>query len=963
MKSSFKQNEIKKLVCLAIIGMIAFGIGFLLIGQIPEKYYDVISEILSGQKGNKSLELKMFWIITALGIVYLLVRYILTKIKRVKLSEEKVLTKTTGSIIFIITASLISYALTSNIPFILVAALFIILVANNTIKDKEFKVLTASAFIYYSIYSFLVLINFFIKDFDISNDLVLLVTTIISFIIIYIEKNKNILDKVILLSQSTIPIIMLQYLLNRYLYHGNKMYLQLPIAAKIFFFGLLFIFLIYNIIFIIKRWEADDKSTNNLISIATIIVIFIFNSVDTNTSIIMPTDLHHKGEDILSFQQIFALGQTPYLKYIPVSGLFSTLSGLVLEILGGKLVYCNVAFAIYQMIFAIITIILVTRHINKNETLLFVMLFNFPIYNRTFLIVVSLLILLLPKLIQNKNLWLKIWIWLVFLGGLYYPTYGAAMLVGTLPYGIIQLITYLKSDKFRVDIKKPIFYITWILTMIPIILSIPMLINIAKHVLIYSEQTTYADGVAVFSQPVADNVLNILNFSETIKRLAYYSIRYLIPTLGLWTFTLLIIQYFNGSNKSECKKKIKKEQFLAIISCLGIMLCSYTYTLVRADFGVILQRTGYIIVLLCGMMLFIILTKYFKQTKSVYIILGLWAGIIMTLNLGGNNNLDQKIRHVYEVSDEFELVTNSKLPRVGKGFVSTGEYTTLINKNYTMKDIEKLYDNAQKLLKYDKNLNFVLYGCLGIYYLNDMPTVGQPSIHAIKDLKTSNELIEIIKKYKPVVGRNITSEQQNYYIYHWLMTTDEYIYSEEYEAFLPKELYKKIYKNDNNSKEKRLKAGFLKSDLGTSASVFGNSYDTLKNIFITNKVKYTKKCGFEESNKYTCNYNFDKSIKGVDADFIYLDIETNRNNYNQKAFNTIIDIDKTNSDIKVTLSWKEKSVNCILYQGKLLVEIGANSDWLLNNHDDLKVTIDGIPEEQHVSIKDIKFLKLDVDRK
>ncbi len=940
------------------------GVTFFMFGQTPESFYDIISESLTVYKTNKSIELKAFWIMAIIGIILLLLLFIYNKRFPKKEDEDDNIPLVKGVTASLIISIIVYFILSGNLSFPLICILFLIIISNIMIPKKEFKLLVTSCFLYYSIYATLILINVYITKITISNNLIFLFTTLISILIINLEKKYNILNKSILLFQTIIPTLLTVYLVNRYSYHNETMYLDIPIVARIFFISLILILQIYTLYFICKKYKTNEKDLNKLISISTIIAICIFNFVaDNNTSLILPNDLHHVGENILSFQQIFSFNQIPYLEYIPVSGLFSVFSGFILELIGGKLMYYGISLVIINIIFATTIILLLNKHLNKSETLLFSILFILPNYNRIYLILISILILMLPKLIENRNLWLKVWLYSCFIGGLYYPIYGVAVLVGTLPFALVQLVNYIKSTKFKKDIKKVSFYIWWAVALIPIILSIPLLFNMAKHILVYSKQSTLADGISVFGQYPLENILNIFEGHAFIKRIIFYCLRYVMPALGIWTFLIILLSEFQEKlTINKIKEKISSPKFLAITSGLSVLIVSYSYTLVRADVNRLLSRTGKLMCIICGMLLLVIFVKYLKKNISNFIIMGIFIGLIMALDFSPLTSQTNKMIHDYVVPESYKLIKNSKLPRLGNGFASPEELNSFVNEKFSIKKMENMYDKSQELLSYDKNLKFTLYGCLGTYYIMDLPTVGQPSVHAIKSKKTSDELIEIIKKYKPVVGKNIADNVQTYYLYHWLMTTDEYLYSKKYKAFLPRELYKKIFSNEQG--DNKIEAKLTKKDFTTPAVSFGKSFKTLKNIFDEQDIKYDYSCKYTSNNKYVCDYKLNKKIKGIDSDFIYLKIDTNRDNYDERNLMNTMDIDFTNADILVSISDDNKQyAKSNLYNGQLLIPIGANNDWLLNEHDNFKITIKGIESKYKLKINQIKFLKLDVNRK
>ncbi len=956
MKSFVHLKKIKILGVLFAFGMLGMALCFLLAGQTPETFHDIIAEALVILKNNKSMELNCFWIIVFVGSFVLLIDMIRTRKKR-REEKQPVFSSFSLVLLALATGMVLYYFLTMHVPLFLLTTFFLLLLSHHFLKGKEAKICLINCFLFYFFYGGLSLLNFSFHALFISKEFLLLLSFLITLCLLKLEQKKPILENCILLSQTTIPLILLNYLVDCYQYQGQEIHVPLPFFAKLFFGTLLLSFLVYNFYYLYKNWSRKEKNINQLLSFATIITIFIIHSVSMNTSAILPTDLHHTGENIQAFHQIFSKGQIPYQNYIPVSGLYSVCVGFILELCGGVMMHYNVAVAIYTTIFAILTIVLIHCHLDKKATLLLSLLFLFVNYNRVYLILISLLILLLPKLRAKKNLWLKVWIWLCFLGGLYYPVYGVSVLLGTLPFALYQMISFIRSKDGKSKLHTFRFYLEWFVVLLPIFLAVPILLHLLKHLLVYSSQSLLAEGASVFAQEVPEGLFQIFGGGQFLAKLVYYCLRYMIPALAIWIFVLLLLQFFQDcKHKKDVFKIFAHPKFFLVVSGLLLLLVGYHFTLLRADSGRLLSRTGYLIEIVCGILFFMITVRYERPNPFSAIVLGIMVAILAVLGDSPITFPNYTLQAHYTIEEDYQLIENSPLPRLGTGFVLKEDaYFTVLSKKITFQELNTLSNNAQKLLQYNPDLKFVLYGPLAAYYILDLTTTAQPSIYAIKSQEASEEFLTIIQKEKPVVGTFIANAEQSYYIYHYLMTTDDYLYAEEYEAFLPRELYQKIYGNTVGS-DKRL-ANFTIADLGVSSSVFGNSYEALKTRFT--KVQPTMQSICTRQDKlYTCTYTFSKALAKEEVDFLYLEVDTNRDLYNERAFANLLRIDFTNSDIPVKVTWGGEEIKCLLFQGKLLIALGVNSDWLLSDKEKISIQIEGIEPQYQVAISKIEFLKL-----
>ena len=105
------------------------------------------------------------------------------------------------------------------------------------------------------------------------------------------------------------------------------------------------------------------------------------------------------------------------------------------------------AFSLLKIVCAAVTMGLCYYHVKGVPTLMIAALFGLNDYERPFWILPSLLILMIQPLLENRPRWIQTWILLCFLNGIYYPTYGGALLVGTFPFTLIQIYSFIKDGE------------------------------------------------------------------------------------------------------------------------------------------------------------------------------------------------------------------------------------------------------------------------------------------------------------------------------------------------------------------------------------------------------------------------------------------------------------------------------------------------------------------------------------
>ena len=165
------------------------------------------------------------------------------------------------------------------------------------------------------------------------------------------------------------------------------------------------------------------------------------------------------------------------------------------------------------------------------------------------------------------------------------------------------------SEMHRVQKKS--FYIETLLLLIPIVVSIPLLIRMASHVLSYSHQTLLADGLALSDITVPDWFIPYFSgheFTEYLRTCFYYAIRFLTPMALIWICLLLLCIYIrkNYVQNGYSFQAFLSPAFYGLGACLILLPVCYTYTLVIMDESWVCRlfsRSGHIFLWIFGIFL------------------------------------------------------------------------------------------------------------------------------------------------------------------------------------------------------------------------------------------------------------------------------------------------------------------------------------------------------------------------
>jgi len=950
----------------AILTALADAIVFLLLFPMTsakhQVFTDFIIETLARTGTNKTGELHLFYGILLLSVclfplLYMATDYLMAKKKSMFPDEQtaslqnknghgtKNRYNVQGSLAAVLLLTLVpnlfSYVLYGNVSVpLLLLALFGVL-GSLLFKNHMWDVMILFIFIYYGFTALATLAcRLGLLSAVTSGQLYAFTAVSVSIILLFyfFTEHHAVLQMPILLVQLLFPLLFLVYFVDKYRYRSQL--LTIPFAkGYTCFFGLLVLasygILLHHIRKVLTRQKQMNRlkdvtylPLSSIICRITPVIIYIYHSFSAAPMYAQP-DQHHHGEQMIPWQQVITLGQSLYKDYSPVSGLFPFVSGSIQHmLLNGTVSDYSPAISISMVLFCIVTMYLLVEHTGTVWGVIFAIFFLLPSYNRQYFVLPVLLLLFLPRLLKKPNRWMKVWLLSCFAAGLYYPLFGVALVMGTFPLLLRQIYQFIRSGELKKASVNLFFYVNWVLCLLPVIFSIPLLLRMLRHTLTYSSQTILADGISLWGQTPPDYFMTYLSNAD-IRRILYLLLRFLLPVAGgsLFTFLLsfVLINKHKNSRISSSDSPVSPVFFL-IAGALNLIV-SYSYTLVRADTGMLLSRTSYILIAVTGMFLPAMLLSLGKQflPKQLCYLITVFALSLPMIIYHQNSDLKRpdmwiypdgesalilddgaKVYNHYEVPDSFVRSYDSGLSQqliqtLGEGFMVSDQLHYLSDYSGVMAKCEQI----------KPDMTYLGLDGQGFYYYLNARACGTGFIQAAKGFSAQSALLSEISQKRPVVF--LLEPESNYYIYYYIMTHD-YLYVAEDQALYPRELYEQLF--DRPADDYRETCESL--DLGLVAASFGNSVDTLMPHLTPVQINNSS--------------NF-KSFQGTDCDCLLLRIPdeiapTLTSVYIDFTFDR-----PTSSDQRRT-----GRVSCTINGNTLLIPVGMNCSWLLSTIDEIEIS-------------------------
>ena len=939
------------LVLLFLLGAVFIYCWLARFGNTPQVFTDVVEELTSAEGSNKSAEQDMVYLLSILGAFAVFLFYLFYNRGAQGAAGQEASRSMSVLGLLLMTALGAEYLIYGEFSIVLFALtmLWILLYVSGT--SFAFSAMISFVLSLYALCGVYRTYVFFGGSRDAGLGELTVVSLLITGIILAAshKTKKDLFLAVIAAAQLLIPLTLLVFLASSYKYGEEIIKVEMPKRISLPVWAVLIFFVVLAVLKI-KKSREKAAGADELISFGTLCCIMNFNGY-SGCGQIVSSDLHHPFENIIAFSQIFELGQKPFSEYIPVSGLYSVIQGAFLAVFGkGYYAYYNVTENMFYLAVAALLVFFATRQLKGSRVLLIAMLFPLLRYNRIALILPVMLLLSWPALIKKKNLWIQAWFISSFIQGLYYPLFGAAVCIAFMPLLLWQVISYAKGE-LKKDIKKPAFWLSWLVCILPVILCIPLLLGTLKHMLAMSSQTVFADGLSRFGQGVPDNFFADVS-SDGLRILLYDLFSFLIPAAVIWVSAILAMK-LGGIRIEKKKLMIADPEAAGLGISAGIaMLVAFSYTFVRMDVYDIYARSAGMI-FACAVMFIVIGCRYMGNSPMRYVTAAFAVFLIAAVSGESMQGIDcnEKLSAAYDVSYDYVGIGDGEVPRLGTVFINGEVYDKLLSR----RERDHAVNNAESYLG---------LGDFGYYYLYDIKGGSVMEAMTIRGYGAAKETIDILRENKTVVS-SIDSFAY-YYLYRWLMTSGEYSWSADNRKFYPGsgDAADALAANRNADIATEWR------ELGLTPSSWGLSMDSLDGLF------GAKECSIEvDARKASIKLN---GLQGADADFLYIAFDNSNGTYENILIDHIFDaVQEDTSDFatalmkrdhnpgkSVSLSWEDDKgevhgMNCAFGQGKLLIPLGSGAGWLLNSHNGIDISLQYNGESIDLpKINEYRLLKL-----
>jgi len=903
-----------------IVGIIVTGISLVILqaymGMKPQVYKDVILEAVALTGVNKTGEVYSVWISIFLGIISILVYLFLKKENIKKLKNIKI----------------------QNFDFLGIGV-FLIPIISILILKQEINIFYLIAGIIYFISPF------FVKNKKISKEKILLLLFSVYFFCLSL---KAVFDKL------------------------SKNFEIIPQDTLYLLTGIIF----FSILYFLERNKKLD--INKTIMKLQLPVPFILLTYLTNRYLIDEIEIHRipYSQRYLLWDQLFKQKMTLFGDFSGTSGFYGmTLGFLQNIILKGTDISYYPAYSLRIMLWCILLAVLIYLLVGEKYSLIIFTFTSLTIYNRIYLLLASLLILSIPRLIKRRVNWLQIYGLLSILSVFYYPLNGAGVVLGGLPFALIQMYLVIKERLIIKSLKQKIFWVLNIVLIYPVVIMIKYTSGLVKMMKLLSSQTVPADGINVYgySNPPGWFMRYVIDYR--LRNVAWY-----VSVFLAISFILLIFMYYLFLYLMQNKKLIKKlkcpEFFILSSACIAIPL-NYTYMIVRMEWveGLQFFRQSNAIIAF-GFILLVFICRYGhklfnKNIKTITIGLILVYLILIKGDVPLGNEVNY-VQHTYKISNMVYVDGNQEgIPKLGKGIIS--------EKN--MKYIRTYKEMKEKLIKENERFWPIYSREMLIIFNSKTPTkIDSPVL--TKSLRSTRENLSSIKE-KPVFITDLTN-WGSYYTYRWVIENGYVLYKyKDVDFWIRPDRYAEVFGSLEEGR-KNIFNDFETQSFDRIPYSLGNSMKSLSKIFKNrneinlstlkfdvNQIEYLSNEKFKIIDKEKnmkdkmgpyIVLNLPNVINGSEYDFMYIEFESN----DKKTGNRGIEDKK-----KIQLLWEDeqhtisenRSIWFNVMNGKLLIPVGMHAAWNFSNITKLKINFEGLESGTEIKIKKIEFMKLDTDRK
>lgn len=946
------------LLCIILFLSIACMGGIVWVQENCHSFQDFIVGEVAYTGTNKSGEWILFWALLVSGCVLAIVLACVEKQHEYREDNGKNKWLFLAILCFLpMAAHLLIYGRTTYIMIMITA-----LMASIVLVYKERSIPMAALYlcIYFAIESAVVLFGIVFHSHPLGDYGVLLASTCIFIILAYLlhklpEDKKKLYERLLAVLQIPVPALFLIYLKNQYAYEGYTFQVDFPRRYVAIIFGFAALLVVCQFIKAVKIFK-NKPGEGSIIRFPTVFSVFAFVSY-MPPAMLVQSDLHHHGEQILPWQQIVELGQKAYEEYSPASGLFPMLTGAVNSLVfHGKAVEYGISYVLVALLFEGIMMYLLHKRLGGEWTLFVAAVFHMPVYCRTWILLPVLLILSEKQLIKRRSRWLLCWVLLCFLSGLYYPLFGVALLLGTFPFGAIQFMEFIRNREWKES-----RWQEWLLGGVALLLigfSIPLLYRMARHVLSLAGQSIDVDGMAVIGNEPPEWFMPYLAHWKGYEQL-YYMLRILLGSLFVITAVYLLVRYLKGNKE---RRRLLNGQFLLLGSIPAVLCICYTYTMVCMDedwVGNLLSRSGHVILFVCGLSGLVVMFEAGREllgrkNQAVLIAMSFCVPFLFFYDCGdygfpfleGATDGESYVigeysakLQPYEVKSNYVMLTNEvkgqyphvDFDKIGNGFMEL----------QTLQHLDKYAFIYEYLRQYDEDIEMLGFEQSQFYYflLNEKAVYSGRTAIA-KSRKASEMVIKSVDLEHTVIRQGVSPLDQ-YYLYRFLVRQG-YVYSTELGIYMPGALYCQIYGCEGSLTGS---PWMQPADCGLTADAFGKSLDSMETCERTGEnIESSVQIQVYDENAAVIHIETNQPVNGENVDFIYVRLKNVQGG-------------------KMTVSWNNAegdggAVNCDCGDGSLLIPVGINPSWLLSSHTQIDMRVEGCGKPEEIMVEEVAYYHL-----
>lgn len=945
-------------LCITLFLSIACVGGIALVQQGHHSFRDFIVGEVAYTGTNKSGEWMLFWLLLLSGSILAAVLAWMEKRHEYRESDGKREWLVYGLLcLFPMFTHLVFYGGTTDKMVFITA-----MVAVVVLVYRKNSIFMAALFLclYFAIESIAVISAIVFRVYLPGDYGVLLTASCLYVVLAFllhksVEDKKKFYERLLAILQVPIPFLFLVYLKNQYTYEGYIFQVDFPRRYVVIILALVALLLVFQFV---KAAGSFKKGLNggNRIWFPTIFSVFAFVSY-MPPAMLLQSDLHHHGEQILAWQQIVELGQKAYVEYSPASGLFPMLIGAVNSLVfHGKAVEYGISYVMVAFLFEGIIMYLLYKRLGGEWAFFVAAVFHMPVYCRTWILLPVMLILSGEKLIKRRGSWLLCWVFLCFLSGLYYPLFGMALLLGTLPFGIIQFIAFVKNREWK-ECRR----YEWILgaaLLLLIGLSMPLLYHMMRHVLSLAGQCIDVDGLAIVGNSAPGWFMPYLA-EWKYHELLYYVVRFLLGIVFVAAAVYLLVRYLK-TNKS--RDMFFDRRFLMLGSAPIVLCICYTYTMVCMDedwVGNILSRSAHVILFVGGLFGLVFLFEYGRELlgkKNTAILIALAFSISFLFFyqcsdygfpfLEGVTDGESYVigeysskLQPYEIRDSYVMITdeiktqypNVDFDKIGEGFMKLETLQHLDRYAFIYKYLRQ-YDDKIEMLGFEQSQFY--------YFLLNEKAVYSGRTAIAKSQEASRVVMDAVDLEHTVVRQGVSPLEQ-YYLYRFLVQ-EGYVYSADLGIYMPQTLYSRIY---GSSGSLNGSPWTQPEDCGLTANAFGKSLDSMETCEKAGEdIENSVRIQVQNKNTAIVHIETDKPVDGENVDFVYIRFQNVQEGKIKVSWNS--------------LEGEDGAVYCDCGDGNLLIPVGINPLWLLSSHTQIEMQIEGCSRPEEIAVEEVSYYHL-----